>query len=191
MGQETHTADLELAARLKAGDLKAFEDAYRQHGTRLYNVALRMLGQPADAEDALQEIFLQAFRKAGSFKGEASLGTWLYRLAMNLCLDRLRSRAANDDRRTDRLDGADAIEPHGPEDGAALAVSRVDLERAIARLPDGYRAAFVLHDVEGFEHREVGTILGISEGTSKSQVHKARLKLRQLLAPARGAVARE
>jgi RNA polymerase sigma-70 factor (ECF subfamily) len=191
MSQETHTADLELAARLKAGDLKAFEDAYRQHGTRLYNVALRMLGQPADAEDALQEIFLQAFRKAGSFKGEASLGTWLYRLAMNLCLDRLRSRTAKDDRRTDRLDGTEVIEPHAHEDGAALAVSRVDLERAIARLPDGYRAAFVLHDVEGFEHREVGTILGISEGTSKSQVHKARLKLRQLLAPTRRAAALE
>jgi RNA polymerase sigma-70 factor (ECF subfamily) len=173
---------------MKAGDMKAFEDVYRQHGTRLYNVALRMLGQPADAEDALQEIFLQAFRKVGSFKGESSLGTWLYRLAMNLCLDRLRSRATNDDRRTDRLDGTDIVEPAAHADGATLAVSRLDLERAIARLPDGYRATFVLHDVEGFDHREVGSILGISEGTSKSQVHKARLKLRQLLAPARQAV---
>jgi RNA polymerase sigma-70 factor (ECF subfamily) len=183
MRQETLTADLELAARLRAGDMQAFEEVFRQHGTRLYNVALRMLGQPADAEDALQEVFLQAFRKIGGFKGESSLGTWLYRLAINLCLDRLRSRTTSQDRRTDRLDATDDLPSLAGADAAAIVVNRMDLERAIAGLPDGYRAAFVLHDVEGFEHREVGAILGISEGTSRSQVHKARLRLRHLLAP--------
>jgi RNA polymerase sigma-70 factor (ECF subfamily) len=188
MVEETRSVDAELVARMRAGDLAAFEDVYRQHGKRLYNLGLRMLGQAGEAEDALQDVFLQAFRKLGSFKGESALGTWLYRLAMNLYLDRLRSRGAQDARATDRLDaaGPDVMRERDP--GVEMAVNRLDLERAMAQLPDGYRAAFVLHDVEGFEHREVGAILGISEGTSKSQVHKARMRLRQLLSPHRAPV---
>jgi RNA polymerase sigma-70 factor (ECF subfamily) len=181
MTEETRGVDAEIVARMKAGDLTAFEDVYRQHGRRLYSLGLRMLGQAADAEDALQEVFLQAFRKLGSFKGESALGTWLYRLAMNLYLDRLRSRGAHEDRATDRLEAAGPAFTQDRDPGVEMAVNRLDLERALDQLPAGYRAAFVLHDVEGFEHREVGTILGISEGTSKSQVHKARMRLRQLL----------
>ena len=188
MVEETRSVDAELVARMKAGDLAAFEEVYRQHGRRLYNLGLRMLGQPADAEDALQDVFLQAFRKLGSFKGDAALGTWLYRLAMNLYLDRLRSRGAREDRATDRLETAGPATAWERDPGVEMAVSRIDLERAMAELPAGYRAAFVLHDVEGFEHREVGAILGISEGTSKSQVHKARLRLRQLLSTHRAPV---
>jgi len=188
MTEETRSVDAELVARMKAGDLAAFEEVYRQHGRRLYNLGLRMLGQPADAEDALQDVFLQAFRKLGSFKGDAALGTWLYRLAMNLYLDRLRSRGAREDRATDRLETAGPATAWERDPGVEMAVSRIDLERAMAELPAGYRAAFVLHDVEGFEHREVGAILGISEGTSKSQVHKARLRLRQLLSTHRAPV---
>ena len=188
MGEETRSVDAELVARMKAGDLAAFEEVYRQHGRRLYNLGLRMLGQPADAEDALQDVFLQAFRKLGSFKGDAALGTWLYRLAMNLYLDRLRSRGAHDDRATDRLEAAGPAAMQERDPGVEMAVNRLDLERALAELPAGYRAAFVLHDVEGFEHREVGAILGISEGTSKSQVHKARMRLRQLLSSHRAPV---
>jgi RNA polymerase sigma-70 factor (ECF subfamily) len=191
MGEETRSVDAELVARMKAGDLAAFEDVYRQHGRRLYNLGLRMLGQPADAEDALQDVFLQAFRKLGSFKGDSALGTWLYRLAMNLYLDRLRSRGAREDRATDRLEIAGPGTAWERDPGVEMAVSRIDLERAMAELPAGYRAAFVLHDVEGFEHREVGAILGISEGTSKSQVHKARLRLRQLLSTHRAPVSTE
>jgi RNA polymerase sigma-70 factor (ECF subfamily) len=188
MAEETRSVDADLVARMRAGDLAAFEDVYRQHGRRLYSLGLRMLGQAADAEDALQEVFLQAFRKLGSFKGEAALGTWLYRLAMNHYLDRLRSRGAHEARATDRLEaaGPDAALERDP--GVEMAVQRLDLERAMGQLPAGYRAAFLLHDVEGFEHREVGAILGISEGTSKSQVHKARLRLRQLLTRERTAV---
>lgn len=182
---EERSADARLVARMQAGDLAAFEELYRQHSTRLYNLAWRMLGGHADAEDALQEIFLQAFRKLDGFKGEAALGTWLYRLAMNLCLDRLRSRTTRNDRRTEPIDSRQF--PARPT-LAESTVGRIDLERAVAQLPEGARAAFLLHDVEGFDHREVGAILGISEGTSKSQVHKARLKLRHLLSP--GAAAR-
>lgn len=175
---EERFADARLVARMQAGDLAAFEELYRQHSTRLYNLAWRMLGGHADAEDALQEVFLQAFRKLDGFKGEAALGTWLYRLAMNLCLDRLRSRATRNDRRTESIDGRQFPARATLADST---LGRIDLERAIAQLPEGARAAFLLHDVEGFDHREVGAILGISEGTSKSQVHKARMKLRGLL----------
>lgn len=171
---------MQLAGRIQAGDGTAFEELYRQHGTRLYNLAYRMAGSAQDADDLLQDIFLLAYRKLSSFRGESSLGTWLYRLGMNHCLDVLRSRQARMGQQTDSLDeeGAAPIASPRPAIGA---VSRIDLERAIGHLPRACRAAFLLHDVEGFGHNEVGTILGISEGTSKSQVHKARLRIRAYL----------
>ena len=137
-----------------------------------------MCGTRADAEDLLQEIFLLAYRKLPEFRGDSNVGTWLYRLAMNRCLDHLKSRQTRASGVTSPLDEEVIAGPKLVADGG---LSRVDLERAIARLPDGARAAFVLHDVEGFQHHEIASILGISEGTSKSQVHKARLKLRALL----------
>jgi RNA polymerase sigma-70 factor (ECF subfamily) len=175
------TADLELARRCHEGDAAAFEDVYRLHAGRVYNVIRRMVGSAEEAEDLVQEVFLQAHRKLGSFRGDSSLATWLYRLAVNQCLDFLRGRQARMGRATASLDEPDAAEPVTPAPIVPVAVSRIDLERAIARLPEGCRAAFILHDVEGFEHREIGAILGISDGTSKSQVHKARLKLRVIL----------
>jgi RNA polymerase sigma-70 factor (ECF subfamily) len=159
--------------------MAAFEEVYRQHAGRLYSLALRMAGSAADAEDLVQDIFLLAHRKLATFKNESSLGTWLYRLGVNQCLDFLRKRKT---RREDTvgLDGdavmtsrASSVQPIG-----RVTPSAVDLERAIAALPQGCRAAFLLHDVEGFDHNEVGRLLGISEGTSKSQVHKARLRIR-------------
>jgi RNA polymerase sigma-70 factor, ECF subfamily len=176
---DVRNADLELAGKIRSGDGAAFEQLYQQHATRLYNLAYRMAGTANDAEDLLQDIFLLAYRKVGSFRGESSLGTWLYRLAMNHCLDVLRSRQSRMGQQTDSLD-----EDAAPVPAAAPvlgAVSRIDLERAIGRLPHACRAAFLLHDVEGFGHHEVGAILGISEGTSKSQVHKARLRIRAYL----------
>jgi len=175
------TADLELAARCRAGDADAFEELYRQHARRLFSLVMRMVGSAEDAEDLVQEVFLQAHRKLAGFRGESTLGTWLYRLTMNHCLDHLRGRQAKMSRATGSLDDEDAIEPVAPAPMVPQAISRLDLERAIDALPPGSRAAFLLHDVEGFEHREIADILGISEGTSKSQVHKARLKLRTLL----------
>ena len=175
------TADLELAARCRAGDADAFEELYRQHARRLFSLVVRMVGSAQDAEDLVQEVFLQAHRKLAGFRGESTLGTWLYRLTMNHCLDHLRGRQAKMNRATGSLDDEDAIEPMAPAPMVPQAISRLDLERAIDALPPGSRAVFLLHDVEGFEHREIADILGISEGTSKSQVHKARLKLRTLL----------
>ena len=175
--------DLALADRCRAGDFEAFETLYREHSSRLFGLTMRMLGNRTDAEDMLQEIFMTAHRKLQSYRGDARLSTWLFRLATNLCLDHLRSKSARMTQATSSLDEDNAMEPVSPSPGPVVGtVQQIDLERAIARLPQGCRAAFLLHDVEGFEHREIGSMLGISEGTSKSQVHKARLKLRRLLA---------
>ena len=168
----------DLVARCQAGDVEAFETIYRQHASRLYTLACRMAGSPEDGEDLLQEIFLQAYRKLGSFKGDATLGTWLYRLALNHCLDYVRSRRAKMNKLTSAIEGEIACEPAARRE---TPIARLDLERAVERLPEGCREAFVLHDVEGFDHKEVGRLLGIAEGTSKSQVFKARMKLRSLL----------
>jgi RNA polymerase sigma-70 factor, ECF subfamily len=170
--------DADLAARCQAGDMEAFEVFYRQHSPRVYSLACRMAGSNEDGEDLLQEIFLQAYRKIGSFKGESALGTWLYRLALNHCLDYVRSRQAKMNKLTETLDASTSIEPLARRD---TPIARLDLERALERLPDGCREAFVLHDIEGFDHKEVGSVLGIAEGTSKSQVFKARARLRALL----------
>jgi len=170
-----------LVERCRRGDLAAFEELYKAHAGKLFSVAVRMLGNPADAEDLLQEIFLSAHRKLDGFRGESALGTWLYRLATNHCLDYLRSRAARTNQLTDALDDERGLFDAGRGGLAERSITKMDLERALAQLPDGCRAAFLLHDVHGLEHREVAEALGVAEGTSKSQVHKARLRLRALL----------
>ena len=174
-------AELALVERCRNGELGAFEELYNAHAGRLYSLAYRMLGNPTDAEDQLQEIFLTAHRKLGSFRGESALGTWLYRLAVNLCLDYLRSRTGRAVQLTDALEDDPVTPDPGGRGLAERTVTKMDLERALAQLPIGCRTAFVLHDVEGLEHREVAEVMGIAEGTSKSQVHKARLRLRALL----------
>jgi RNA polymerase sigma-70 factor (ECF subfamily) len=172
------TDDADLIARCRAGDVEAFETVYKQHAPRIYALATRMAGSPDQGEDLLQEIFLQAHRKLASFKGDSALGTWLYRLAVNHCLDFVRSRQARMGKLTETLDTATATQPVARRE---TPIARIDLERALERLPEGCREAFVLHDIEGYDHREVAELLGIAEGTSKSQVFKARMKLRGLL----------
>lgn len=186
---ESRRLDADLVSRCRRGESEAFEELYQRYSGRLFGLACRMAASKSDAEDLLQEIFLLAYRKLSTFKGESALSTWLYRLAMNQCLDHRRSRAGRNASATDSLDtqpGAErALGHHAPGD---MMPTRLDLERAIATLPDGCREVFLLHDVEGLEHREIGDILGIAEGTSKSQVHKARLRIRAYLAggPATG-----
>jgi RNA polymerase sigma-70 factor (ECF subfamily) len=172
-------ADMALVERCLANTPGAFEELYGANAPRLFGLACRMVGR-ADAEDLLQEIFLTAHRKLGSYKGESSIGTWLFRLATNLCLDHLRSRGARYAGLTDAID--DDLESGPGGSGAVVGtVDRLDLERALAGLPAGCRSVFVLHDVEGFGHGEIADLLGIAEGTSKSQLHKARLRLRATL----------
>ena len=171
--------DLALAERCRTGAPGAFDELYRQQAPRLFGLACRLVGR-SQAEDLLQEIFLTAYKKLGSYKGESSLGTWLFRLGTNVCLDYLRSKGARFSQMTDAFDAE--IATPSTEPGPILGVvDRLDLERALPSLPAGCRAVFVLHDVEGFEHREIGSLLGIADGTSKSQLHKARMRLRALL----------
>ena len=153
-------------------DGAAFESLYR-----IYSLAYRFTGNAAEAEELLQDVFLLAYRKLGSFRREAALSTWLHRLAVNRCLDHVRGRAARQDAATEPL----RAEAPPPARAGSGPTTHLELERAIAQLPAGCRMAFVLHDVEGYEHREVAERLGIAIGTSKSQVHKARLRLRRQL----------
>jgi RNA polymerase sigma-70 factor, ECF subfamily len=176
------TSDFALAQRAAQGDVQAFEELFRLHRRLVYGLCLRMTQDVAEAEDVTQEVFVLLFRKIGGFRGEAIFTTWLHRLTVNQVLMRFRK---NKSRREDALEDEDlqpheSVRPASPK--AAQLIDRITLESAIAQLPPGYRAAFILHDVEGYEHEEVARILGCAVGTSKSQLHKARTKLRKLLA---------
>lgn len=173
--------DLELAQASAAGDVSAFEELYQRHQRKVYSLCLRMLSNVPDAEDVTQEVFLQLYRKSGTFRGTASLSTWLYRLTVNAVLMHLRTSRR---KQREQLAEDEEIEQAGmwiqpTPDGSVI--DRIDLERAISRLALGYRAVLLLHDVEGYEHEEIARLLSIAIGTSKSQLHKARLKLRKLL----------
>ena len=173
--------DVDLARRAAAGDTGAFELLYRRHFRRVYALCLRMLGNPTQAEDLTQEVFINLFNKIGSFRGESAFTTWLHRMTVNHVLMYFRKASTRSELMTEEGETPVQI-VRGTENPAAMpVVDRIALERAISQLPPGYRAVFVLHDVEGHEHEEVAKLLGVSVGTSKSQLHKARLKLRQLL----------
>jgi len=170
----------------QAGNAAAFEFLYQLHGRRVYALCLRMVGNPADAEDLMQEAFLQLFRKIGTFRGESAFSTWLHRMTVNVVLMRLRKKSLPTDSLEETLE-PDA-ENSGPKRDVGApdlrlsgAVDRVNLERSIEKLPPGYRTVFVLHDVQGYEHNEIASIMGCSVGNSKSQLHKARTRLRELL----------
>jgi len=176
--------DARLVERVLEGDIEAFESLYRRHAPTLFGLALRMLHNRSDAEDLVQEIFLQAYHKLSRFEGRSAFGTWLYRLGTNRCLDHLRSRSNKEQSRTDPISPAlSAARLPGGTRG-------LELERAVAELPPSSRAAFLLHDAFGYEHKEVSQMLGIATGTSKSLVHRARMKLRDRLNPASGRIER-
>ena len=168
------------------GDAGAFERIYRLHSRRVYALCLRMVGNTAEAEDLAQDAFLQLFRKIGTFRGESAFSTWLHRLSVNVVLMKLRKKTLPETSLEETTDPDD--ESSGPrrELGApdlllSGSIDRVHLERAIEQLPPGYRQVFVLHDVQGFEHNEIAKLMECSIGNSKSQLHKARMRLRELL----------
>jgi len=185
--QSPRSATEAEAIRLaQAGDAAAFEHLYQLHGRRVYALCLRMVGNPSDAEDLMQEAFLQLFRKIGTFRGESAFSTWLHRMTVNVVLMRLRKKtlpAASLEETTepDEETGGPRKDIGAPDLRLSGAVDRVNLERSIEKLPPGYRTVFVLHDVQGFEHNEIAGIMGCSVGNSKSQLHKARTRLRELL----------
>jgi RNA polymerase sigma-70 factor (ECF subfamily) len=179
--EKESSTDYELTQQAAAGDPAAFEQLYSRHGRRVYSLCLRMTANAAEAEDLSQEVFIQLYRKAGSFRGESQFTTWLHRLTVNQVLMHFRRRGVRLEQTTE--DGeAPAQIVLGTENPLQMpVVDRIALDRAVGQLPPGYRAVFVLHDVEGHEHEEVARLLGCSVGTSKSQLHKARMRLRQLL----------
>ncbi|MHB8502489.1 MAG: RNA polymerase sigma factor [Candidatus Acidiferrales bacterium] len=170
----------------QAGDAPAFEHLYQLHSRRVYALCLRMVGNPSDAEDLMQEAFLQLFRKIGTFRGESAFSTWLHRMTVNVVLMRLRKKSLpasslEEATEPDEETGGPRKDIGAPDLRLSGAVDRVNLERSIEKLPPGYRTVFVLHDVQGFEHNEIAGIMGCSVGNSKSQLHKARTRLRELL----------
>ena len=176
--------EAEAIERAKQGDAGAFEFLYHLHKRRVYSLCLRMTGNPASAEDLAQEAFLQLFRKIGTFRGESAFSTWLHRMSVNVVLMQLRKKSLPVVPIDDALDGdedAPRKEPGAPDERLAGSIDRLHLQRAVDELPPGYRTIFVLHDVEGFEHNEIAAMVGCSIGNSKSQLHKARIKLRELL----------
>ncbi|HEY2859110.1 MAG TPA: RNA polymerase sigma factor [Terracidiphilus sp.] len=178
-------SDADILARAQGGDHHAFAQLYAMHKRRIYSLCLRMVGNVAEAEDLTQEAFLQLHRKIATFRGDSAFSTWLHRLAINVVLMHLRKKGLS----VISLD--EAMEPT-PEEGPGRSfgapdlsltgsIDRLALERAISDLPAGYRLIFVLHDIEGYEHNEIASMLDCSIGNSKSQLHKARLKLRDAM----------
>ncbi len=192
-GELTEADAIRLAQK---GDANAFERLYQLHNRRVYSLCLRMVGNPAAAEDLAQEAFLQLFRKIQTFRGESAFSTWLHRLTVNVVLMRLRRKNVIESS-LDELAEQDEESGSAPREVGAAdlqlsgSVDRVNLERAVGHLPPGYRAVFLLHDVEGYEHNEIADMLGCSIGNSKSQLHKARTRLRELLQEAERDRARE
>jgi RNA polymerase sigma-70 factor (ECF subfamily) len=188
--------EAEAIRRAQQGDAGAFERIYTLHNRRVYALCLRMVGNTAEAEDLTQEAFLQLFRKIATFRGESAFSTWLHRLSVNVVLMRLRRKTLAEtslDETTDPDDETSGPRKDigGPDLRLSGSVDRVNLERAVEQLPPGYRSIFVLHDVQGYEHNEIAKIMNCSIGNSKSQLHKARMRLRQLLQEAERSRARE
>jgi len=170
-------SEADLVARAQGGDIGAFESLYRTHESRIYGLCLRMVADPARAEDLTQEAFIRAWQKLHSFRGRSAFSTWLYRLTVNVALADIRSRG----RRQDEITATDELHAVADPQPRKQPNTRIDLERAIAALPSQARLVFVLHDVEGYRHHEIGEIMGIAVGTSKAHLHRARRILREAL----------
>ena len=186
--KDAKLTEAEAIDRAKQGDAEAFEVLYNLHKRRVYSLCLRMTTNTAEAEDLTQEAFLQLFRKIGTFRGESAFSTWLHRMAVNVVLMRLRKKGLP----IVPLDDTVEMEDEAPKkelgaDDTRLtgSIDRLELQRSVEALPPGYRSIFVLHDVEGYEHNEIAEMVGCSIGNSKSQLHKARMKLRELLKTSR------
>lgn len=177
--------EAEAIERAKQGSAEAFQALYDRHKRRVYSLCLRMTANTAEAEDLTQEAFLQLYRKIATFRGESAFSTWLHRLSVNVVLMHLRKKSLPSVSLEETTQGGDEDSPKkdfGADDLAlAGSIDRMQLQRAVDDLPPGYRTIFVLHDVQGYEHNEIAEMVGCSIGNSKSQLHKARMKLREML----------
>lgn len=178
---KSNKPDEELARLAAEGDEAAFEEIYNRHRKLVYSVALRMTGNVADAEDLTQDSFVSVMRRIGGFRGEASFTSWLYRLAVNQVKMHFRRRQSRPEYQTSDGEILEREASVVRRANSEQVIDRLALEEAVQRIPKGFRAAFILHDVEGYQHKEVGRMMGWTTGTSKSQLHWARMGLRKLL----------
>jgi RNA polymerase sigma-70 factor, ECF subfamily len=177
---------IETVRLAQRGDTAAFESLYQAHSRRVYALCLRMARNPAEAEDLTQEAFLQMYRKIQTFRGDASFSTWLHRVTVNVVLMKLRRKKRNEvplEEGAERDEDSPTPRSEFGETDVRLSgsIDRINLQRAIEQLPPGFKSIFILHDIQGYRHHEIGEILGCSAGNSKSQLHKARMRLRALL----------
>lgn len=173
--------DLLLAQMAAENNIAAFEMLYERHHRRVYSLCLRMTNSQTEAEDLTQEVFIQLFRKISSFRGDSAFSTWLHRMTVNQVLMYFRRRSVKNEKTSESGEIPEQTVSGTENPRKMPVVDKIALKNAVAQLPNGYRNVFILHDVQGYEHEEVAKIMGISVGTSKSQLHKARLKLRGLL----------
>jgi RNA polymerase sigma-70 factor, ECF subfamily len=181
---EQRKADAELVRMAQEGNPEAFAALFNTHKAKVYSICLRMTGNTAEAEDLTQDAFLQVFRKLASFRGDSALSTWLYRVTVNTVLMHFRKKGLHQvslDAPVNRDSGAQKREHGKVDDRLSGSVDRIDLTRAMKELPTGYRTIFVLHEVKGYEHHEIANLLRCSVGNSKSQLHKAKTRMRELL----------
>jgi RNA polymerase sigma-70 factor (ECF subfamily) len=181
---DRYKADMKLVRRAQEGDPDAFASLFNAHKTRIYALCLRMTSNTAEAEDLTQDAFLQAFRKLATFRGDSALSTWLYRVAVNTVLMHMRKkglRPVSLDQPIEQSDGSVTREQGRNDERLSGSVDRIALTRAMKELPAGYRTIFVLHEVKGYEHHEIAQLLRCSVGNSKSQLHKAKSRMRELL----------
>lgn len=174
----------DLIRQAQDGDESAFEQLYDRHKARVYGLCLRMVRDVSRAEDLMQDTFLQVHRKIGTFRGESQFSTWIHRLTVNVVLMALRKKSVFTTAIEEAMESEEGkiVPQFGIEDGRLrFTASRITLERAIGKLSPGYRLIFILHDIEGYEHNQIADMLGCSIGNSKSQLHKGRVRLRQLL----------
>jgi RNA polymerase sigma-70 factor (ECF subfamily) len=181
--EASELTEADVVRLAQQGDAAAFERLYRLHSRKVYALCLRMAGNPTEAEDLTQDVFLQLFRKIGTFRGESAFSTWLHRMSVNIVLMRFRKKPKAETS-LDMITGPEEESSRLPEEfgGPDLrlngVIDRITLQAAIDELAPGYRAMFILHDVQGYKHDEIARMFGCSAGNSKSQVHKARMQLR-------------
>ena len=183
---DERSEDAALAAACRSGDLRAYERLYTLHGARMKNLARNLLGNPSDAEDAVQETFLKVHRSIAGFRGQSSFVTWTYRILINTCYDARRSRLRKKEVANQDSEESPGIEPRAP---GAHPTLRMALERALAKLTQHQRDVFLLYEVEGFRHSEIAGMLEMTETASKNTLFQAKKSLRQMLEPPRGSAA--
>jgi len=184
--EDAQSEDAALAAACRSGDLRAYERLYEIHGARMKNLARNLLGNPVDAEDAVQETFLKVHRSIAGFRGQSSFVTWTYRILINTCYDARRSRLRKKEVANEDSKESPGIEPRAP---GAHPTLRMALERALAELTQHQRDVFLLYEVEGFRHAEIAGMLEMTETASKNTLFQAKKSLRQMLEPPRGSAA--